>query len=208
MWRRAARMMASLGLVLAACGQDPGGPAAPAPAADDPAALAAARARAEQAAGRLMTALMAELSKALEAGPPEGAVRVCADAAQAVTARVAGESGIAVRRTALRVRNPKNAPDEHERRVLEEWAAGPAAAATPRADVVAGAGGARELRYLRPIVLQPLCTTCHGPAGEIAPAVRAAIAERYPDDQATGFRAGDLRGAVSVRVPLPTAGGG
>jgi hypothetical protein len=32
--------------------------------------------------------------------------------------------------------------------------------------------------------------------------VRAALEERYPEDDAIGFKPGDLRGAVSVRVPL------
>ena len=34
--------------------------------------------------------------------------------------------------------------------------------------------------------------------------VRTAIAERYPDDRATGFDVGDLRGALWVEVPSAT----
>jgi hypothetical protein len=43
-----------------------------------------------------------------------------------------------------------------------------------------------------------LCLACHGQVSSLDPAVRAVLAERYPADRATGYRAGDLRGAVSV----------
>ena len=53
---------------------------------------------------------------------------------------------------------------------------------------------------LLPIRLQPQCTMCHGPAAAIADEVRAEIAASYPDDRATGFATGDLRGWFWVEV--------
>jgi hypothetical protein len=47
-----------------------------------------------------------------------------------------------------------------------------------------------------------MCLTCHGEKAKIPPAVRAVLAREYPDDHATGFSVGDVRGAVSVRIPL------
>ena len=48
----------------------------------------------------------------------------------------------------------------------------------------------------------PLCLTCHGAA--LSPDVEAALAESYPEDHATGYSAGDLRGAFVVeRVIAP-----
>ena len=41
-----------------------------------------------------------------------------------------------------------------------------------------------------------VCLKCHG--SNVAPDVKAAIGELYPEDQATGFKAGELRGAFSV----------
>ena len=46
---------------------------------------------------------------------------------------------------------------------------------------------------------QLLCTTCHGES--ISPGIASAIAERYPDDEATGFAVGDLRGVFWVEFP-------
>jgi hypothetical protein len=48
-------------------------------------------------------------------------------------------------------------------------------------------------------VLQPLCVACHGKF--LAPDVAAIIEEAYPEDQATGFEVGDLRGVFWVEYP-------
>jgi hypothetical protein len=166
-----------------------------------PSVVEAARARADRAASGLTADLFSELSRALAQDAPERAVDLCGRIAQRLTAQAAGREDVAVRRTSLQVRNPVNAPDDYERRVLQTWAR-PGARPAPSAEVVARPGGGYELRYLRPIILQPSCVTCHGGPGQIPAAVRATIHERYPDDQAVGFRPGDVRGAVSVRVPL------
>jgi hypothetical protein len=191
--RRWLALAATLTLVL---GPYPPGQAEP-PAAATPAAAL----RAQQVAQRLIQTVYAELVDALNEGTPEQAVYVCHEAAQRVTEEVAAKEGVLVRRTSLRVRNPRNAPDEFERRVLEQWETSEAKP-TLYSEVVELPNGARELRYLQPIVLQPLCTSCHGTAEQITAPVRQALASHYPADQATGYQAGDLRGAISVRLPI------
>ncbi|MDT4883752.1 hypothetical protein FQZ97_1198250 [compost metagenome] len=52
---------------------------------------------------------------------------------------------------------------------------------------------------MRGIATEPGCLACHGT--QMAPQVRAAIAAHYPDDAATGFAVGDLRGGLWVEVP-------
>ena len=59
------------------------------------------------------------------------------------------------------------------------------------------------LRLMRGIATEPGCLACHG--AQVAPAVRAAIAAHYPDDAATGFAVGDLRGGLWVEVPATAA---
>jgi hypothetical protein len=41
---------------------------------------------------------------------------------------------------------------------------------------------------------------CHG--SDIDPYVDARIRELYPDDQARGFKPGDIRGAFTITQPL------
>jgi len=103
----------------------------------------------------------------------------------------------------LRYRNPVNAPDAWEREALESFDRLPVEA-RPAAEhwAVVTEGGRETLRYLKPVVAGPMCLTCHGDKAKVPPAVLAKIASAYPDDRATGFSAGDVRGAVSVRVPL------
>jgi hypothetical protein len=59
-----------------------------------------------------------------------------------------------------------------------------------------GTGADRRFRYLRAIPTAPMCLSCHG--SNIAPDVAKAIAAHYPADKATGFAAGDMRGAFSI----------
>ena len=182
------RFLAFPVLVLAAgCYSKPAGP--------DPAAVAASEAKAADASDRLGKALMAELTAALGKGGPATAVDVCGSVAERVAAEVSASSGVTARRTSLRVRNPKNAPDPWEKAILDRWAAGEKPA--PVSEVVGG-----ELRQARPILLKSFCIVCHGGPGEIDPATKEAVARRYPGDAATGFKEGDLRGAFSLRVPL------
>jgi hypothetical protein len=51
--------------------------------------------------------------------------------------------------------------------------------------------------------VQEKCLACHGDPAEIDPAVRQVVAVTFPADAAVGYRAGDLRGAISVRVSAP-----
>jgi hypothetical protein len=157
----------------------------------------------------LGTELKAELSKALAQSGPTGAIEVCRARAPEIAARLSRDSGAKVSRTALRVRNPSNAPDDLQRAVLEQFAADLASGQLKpplEAAVEINRGGSIERRYMRAIPTDALCLTCHGT--ELAPDVKAAIAKAYPDDQATGFATGELRGAFSViwpAVPMAAA---
>lgn len=165
----------------------------------DYADLAVARDAAMALGGDLMSMLTRELAR----GGQTAAIAVCADSAQERTSRHQ-RAGVAVRRIGTRVRNPGNAPDDVERQVLARFAATISAGRAPAdtAFVARTSAGGMELRFLRPLRVQELCLGCHGPADQLSPEVRQILASRYPDDQATGYAVGDLRGAVSVRLTL------
>lgn len=171
-------------------------------AAGDTVAPPEAIARARAVANGLGQDLQKRLFAALDSGGPSGAVAFCADSAQALSARHASE-GVYLRRVSLRVRNPDNRPDAREEarlRLLDSLHR----AKTLPGEVVMTArmpDGARIVEYMRPIMVQERCLACHGDPDKLAPGVREILAERYPDDQATGYKAGDLRGMISVRVP-------
>jgi hypothetical protein len=155
------------------------------------------------AAGELTARLKALLKEELARGGFDGAIAVCAEVAQESTAEYRETFKNDIRRVSLRRRNPANEPDDYERVVLESFDALPLDE-RPGAEhwEVVSQDGAESLRYLKPLVTQPLCLTCHGDREAMAPAVREALAESYPDDQATGFEVGDVRGAVTIQIPL------
>jgi len=149
--------------------------------------------------------LKGELTQAIAEGGPIAAINVCYLRAPEIAAQLSQASGARVGRTALRVRNPSNAPDELERSVLEQFAADLGSGPVDRpleAVFEIRRGDAVERRYMRAIPTDALCLTCHGTT--IAPELAAAIARDYPQDQATGFEQGQLRGAFSVVWPAPS----
>ncbi len=163
-------------------------------------ALTAARAAADGLGGEIRALLVSEL----RAGGADVAVAACARSAQAKTAAYRSRSGVDIRRVSLRHRNAVNAPDAYERGVLESFDRLPIEA-RPKAEhwQVVTEDGKETLRYLRPLVTNAMCLACHGRRETLPEAVKVALAKEYPDDRATGFEAGDVRGAISVRMPLP-----
>jgi hypothetical protein len=159
--------------------------------------------RARAAADALTSALAKRLFGELAAGGPAAAVRICSEVAPAMAAAHSGPS-VTVRRVTLKTRNPADAPDAYERKQLESLEAAHRAGSLPKEVSEETTGdGKRVLRYLRPIVVGEPCLACHGPRESLDPEVRKILAERYPDDQAVGYRKGDFRGAVSVAVSAP-----
>ena len=69
------------------------------------------------------------------------------------------------------------------------------------AEVVEEPAG-KSLRYMKAIGVAPVCLSCHGSAEQISTTVQAKINTLYPHDKATGYKAGELRGAVSIKHPL------
>lgn len=132
-----------------------------------------------------------------------GALAVCREAAPAIAAEISEKHGIVIRRTSMKVRNPANRADAWERNGLTELEARITAGADPSlAEVfesVTNDDGTKEFRYLKAIMAEPLCLSCHGEA--LDDAMKRELSEHYPDDQAVGYKAGDMRGAFSVTIP-------
>lgn len=186
-------------LTLAACGETRLARTGETPASSMP-ELAAAEARARAAADTLFSRLNAELMAAIQAGGPTAAVDICKLRAPAIAAEIEAQGGVDIERTALKVRNPANAPTPWERETLAAFearhAAGEAWQGMEARRVADGA-----LHWMRPIPMGGMCVACHG-GDEVAPETAAAIAEAYPRDAARGFPVGQLRGGFSARVPL------
>lgn len=148
--------------------------------------------------------LQAELKAAMKDGPIN-AIGVCSQKAPALAAELSQRHGGKVGRTSLKWRNPKNAPDEWEHKVLELFELrkrhGEAPDTLEFYEVVEREGQ-KEFRYMKAIAIPPgaPCLVCHGRA--LDSKVDAKLKALYPEDRARGYQQGELRGAFTVRLPM------
>ena len=153
--------------------------------------------RARAITGEFMQTLKSTLLQAMKEGGPVKAIEVCASQAGAIAQRVGERHGWRVGRTSLRLRNADNAPDEWEAGVVQEFARQwPDRKQGQPLEAYRWNDERTRFRYMRSIAVQPPCLACHG--DQLAPEVRQALKARYPQDQATGYKAGELRGAFSL----------
>lgn len=148
--------------------------------------------------------LKAELQAAIKSGGPANGISVCNTRAPAITLSVSEQSdGWTIARSSHRLRNPNNAPDEYTSAIIADFLAraeaGEPVAELARAEIV-DQDGQRVFRMTKAIPTGKVCVTCHG--GTVPAEVEASLAEYYPDDQARGFKEGDMRGVFTLRKLL------
>lgn len=140
--------------------------------------------------------LKSELVKAMKAGGPTAALAICNTKAPIIAAEISKKLNIEISRTSLKPRNPNNAPDEWETKVLQQFEQRLAKGEDPKTmEYIEQVK--HQWRYMKAIPTAPVCLTCHGQ--NIKPEIVASIKTLYPDDKATGFKVGDLRGAFSIK---------
>ena len=157
-------------------------------------------------AKEFMQTLKQELQSGMQEGGPVNAISVCNLSAPAIANTYSVSRGWDVGRTSLKVRNPANAPDAWERSVLESFEERKTAGEDPAKmeyHEVVRQDGVKELRYMKAIPTAKLCLACHGE--NVDSITRTRLEKLYPEDQALGYKAGDIRGAFSISQPLDTA---
>jgi hypothetical protein len=169
--------------------------------ASDPPWIGEARTVATSVPPKLLSVLQEEIAK----GGPQSAIAVCKDEAPKLAQAASKETGWTVRRVSLRQRNPKAVPDAWEHAALEDFdrraAAGEKPPTLERAEAVPDASGRMVMRYMRALPVVELCTQCHGTPDRLSAAVQERLKSLYPDDQATGYSVGQIRGAMTLSKP-------
>lgn len=141
--------------------------------------------------------LSSALVQAMAASGPESAINLCQVKAPEITG-LYGTADVKITRTALRVRNAANKPNAEERAILEKYLQLAEKGDSLKPVLVQTDDGMHH--YYKPILLKPMCLSCHGmPEKEIAAATQKAISSKYPLDMATGFTNGSLRGIWHVQ---------
>ena len=102
-------------------------------------------------------------------------------------------NGMSFNNVSDRPRNPANMADAIEQQAIAYFRASPRS--TERFVPYTEKDGAAYYHYSAPIWVEPHCLRCHGEQNQ-APAV---VSSRYP--AAYGYKAGDLRGLISIKLP-------
>jgi hypothetical protein len=139
---------------------------------------------------KLFAALVAELTASLAENGAAKSIKVCKSSAPELAKLVSMEPGLKIGRTSFKLRNPENQPPDWAQSFVKDRVDKEVYVELP--DQTLGA--------LLPIHLKTTCILCHGNDEQVMPEVKAAIVSNYPDDQATGFSEGDLRGYFWAEV--------
>lgn len=143
------------------------------------------------ATNALASELMGELMAALDSDDPAAGITVCGTKAPAIAAQISENYGVRIGRTSHKLRNPANTPPQ--------WAENIVADQLGQPTYLTGPNG--EFGALLPIRLKAECQMCHGTQENIDETILTALAEHYPEDMATGFAEGDLRGWFWIEAP-------
>lgn len=141
----------------------------------------------------------------LETVGAENAIPVCKQVAPAL-AESYSKGGQVLKRVSLKARNQAlGTPDAWEKTALESFdqaqREGKPIDKLETSTVSKDADG-RWFRYMKAIPTQPQCLQCHGKPADISSGMKAKLATEYPNDKATGYSVGEIRGAISIKRKL------
>jgi len=161
--------------------------------------IAAVVKKGKEATKLLLKTLGGNMKKHMKSGGPLEAFSFCATNAASLTAQVDEKlgSGISVKRITLKPRNPANMAEGDEKAVLEALKSLKESGVKLPKYLVQEKNS--EYRFYKPLLInKKVCLKCHGT--NLSPKLSAEIKRVYPTDRATGYRMGDLRGAVVVTI--------
>jgi hypothetical protein len=145
---------------------------------------------------------ISNLQKAMADKGVDGAVEFCNVKATPILKEVSEKYNVDIRRASNRYRNPANKPTEYELPLLEayEYNAENGIKSDPSIQKIENGD---VLLFTKAIIIPGgFCLSCHGdPSQDIDAKTLEKINMLYPDDKAVGYKAGDLRGMWSIRLP-------
>ena len=160
----------------------------------------------KQVAQQFVKQLGGHLKKEMKANGPVQAIKVCKEVAPGIANQLSIDNGWSISRVSSKVRNPSSGlPDKWESEVLAEFEALVADGgkfSDMKKTAVVEENGKSYFRFMKPIPVQPVCLSCHGGKEDVSADVSAELAKQYPFDKATGYKLGELRGAISIKQPM------
>ncbi len=148
----------------------------------------------------LLKTLGKNMKAHMKKGGPLDALNFCSNEAYSLTESVNKKlpQGVHVKRVSLKYRSPANQPKADEAKVLK------AMESLKDANVVLPKHFVEKVdekvyKFYKPLVINKgVCLKCHGDVQNKK--LKNTIEQRYPNDKATGYKMGDLRGAIVVTI--------
>ncbi len=161
-------------------------------------------AKGKNASNLLLKTLGSELKKQIETGNILQAVDFCSKQAFDLTNQINQnlEKGISVKRVSMKNRSSVNLPNQDEAKIIAMFEKNNSQEPILTKVENNQKGSNDEVyKFYQPIkIANEMCLKCHGTVEDMPEAVRKKIHELYPQDLATGYKMGDLRGAVIVTI--------
>ncbi len=159
--------------------------------------------QARQIAQQFLSELKPALQKSMKNNGPAKTVEVCHTKAPEITQKIAQQTGWHINRVSLKPRGKNATPDQWEAAVLKRFNTQLADGASPKNlefSAIVTVNDQTQYRYMKAIPTGKVCLMCHGDT--IAPPIQKALHTLYPNDAATGYTQGQIRGAFSFSKPL------
>ncbi|HNU17009.1 MAG TPA: DUF3365 domain-containing protein [Saprospiraceae bacterium] len=147
---------------------------------------------------QVQAVLLKNVSEALGKGGPVYAIDYCNVNAIPLTDSMSKAYHVEIQRLSDKNRNPVNAiiSDSDQK----AWSK-----IQSDKETFAELNETGEVLYYKPIFTgMPACMKCHGSEQDIASDALELLGEKYPEDKATGYRMGDLRGMWKIKFNKTT----
>ncbi|HCX21141.1 MAG: hypothetical protein CMB80_07560 [Flammeovirgaceae bacterium] len=130
-----------------------------------------------------------------------GAIQYCNTNAMEIVKKLEDSLQISIKRVTNKTRNPADSLTGIEKEIWEAYSYDPSQATAQLQEF-----SDTELIFTQPIMIgSGVCLNCHGGVGaEITNENYQLIKSLYPNDQATGYNLGDLRGMWRLIIPKKT----
>jgi len=120
-----------------------------------------------------------------------------------VAKKLTDTAGFYIKQTSLKYRNPLNKPNQIEKRILNIFEKDKSL--PEYFEIGENTKGEEVIRYAKPLKIKKGCLKCHGiPNKEVPPHLYKALVKDY-GNVAFNYKVGDIRGMVSVEVPMSQA---
>lgn len=135
--------------------------------------------------------LVGNLTKQISENGAKKALEFCNINAIPLTQKLEAENGVMIKRVSDKNRNPENAANVTELKIIEQFKIQLAKKEELKAKMENGV-------FYAPITTNAMCLQCHGSEKDIKPEVLAKIKSFYPNDKAFGYKENELRGLMVI----------